>query len=259
VLSPTGNTCDVSPSAVFDCCGWVRVLGCPAATCRLVWTLPALPSPYECARRVGAPYPWQACPRVALLRVVHVTRLSACHKRCAAAEECRTVPLSVRRRALGDRVDTCASRASCAQNLSALSDLPYRTSPTPPIHPHTHTARTHNAHTHPTAPTPLAIAPPSHPPTRPPTLTRPPCHRALVHTRIASPITAPATPCQRVDDYQSESFARQPRHHVSYDDNSRSTASREVAVTRNIRKVADIGGVCHARLLKIAYPPHRRI
>ena len=95
--------------------------------------------------------------------------------------------------------------------------------------------------------------------THPPTLTHPPCHRALVHTRIASPLTAPATPCQRVDDYQSESFARQPRHHVSYDDNSRSTASREVAVTRNIRKVADIGGVCHARLLKIAYPQHRRI
>lgn len=168
-MSPTGNTCYVSPSAVFDCCGWARVLGRAAATCRLLWALPALPSPYECARRVGAPYPWQACPRVALLRVVHVTRLSACHKRCAAAEGCRTVPLSVRRRALGHRVDTCASRASCAQNMSALSDLPYRTSPTPPIHPPTH--RTHTQRPNPPHRTHAtchhATQPPAHPPTHP--------------------------------------------------------------------------------------------
>ena len=177
----------MSLSAVFDCCGWARVLGCPSATCicRLICTLTALPSPYECARRVWAPYPWQACPRVALLRVVHITRLNACHKRCVV-EECRTVPLNVRRRALGDRVDTCASRASCAKNLSALSDLPYRTSSTPPTHLHTHTARTHTT----PAPTPPH---PRHLPSRHP-VTRPPAHPPSPVRPAIAPSSIPASP-----------------------------------------------------------------
>ena len=55
-------------------------------------------------------------------------------------------------------------------------------------------------------------------------------------------------------DQSWRGFARQPRFHMSYDGNTRSNASWEVAVTRSISKVADAGGVCHVRLLKFAYP-----
>ena len=144
------------------------------------------------------------------------------------------------------------SRVVCSKHECAVRPpLPYQPHPANSSPPHT--ARTHNAQT-PTAPTPLAITPPSHPLTRPPTLTHPPCPHAPVPTRLASPTTAPTSPCQKIHKHHPESFARQPRFHMSYDGNTRSNASWEVAATRSISKVADAGGVCRVRPLKFAYP-----
>jgi hypothetical protein len=185
--------------------GGVCVLVRADTTCRLLWASPTL-SPHVCVRRIGVPYPWQACPRVALLHFVHITRLNARHKLCAAAEDCCAAPFSFRRRALEHRVYTYVSCASCARNMSALPERvcgaraclglpsmlhrqphthasppppPFPNQPTPKFIP-THTTRTqqrprppHRTHAtcHP------ATHPPAHPPTHPhtPTLPSRPC------------------------------------------------------------------------------------